>query len=299
LRRRCCRFRVGVEGRDEGRARARPQLRVLVQQQAVAALGLAHQGRVVLRLAGPPLQGEQADVAAKGAHRGWDMASSEDLESYRNLTKADFVQSLERLDARTETVAEMVQFSKDFDFDSRDLYVFHELDKIGRFDLASVGAAVKRALDPDRARVAVFKPSKEGAKGDRRSRVRFQTRSHDAVEAPEVDPAEARRPIRLGTELKLLATATRLTLGNGMIMLGSARDDEFGKLMKTPAQVGGASTQGSYIIVPDADAHHARAVAAGAKVVYPLKDEDYGGRGYSCLDPEGNVWSFGTYDPWK
>ena len=91
----------------------------------------------------------------------------------------------------------------------------------------------------------------------------------------------------------------QLTLGNGMVMLGSARDDEFGKLMKTPAQVGGVSTQSAYIVVADADAHHARAVAAGAKVVYPLEDADYGGRGYSCLDPEGNVWSFGTYDPWK
>jgi len=90
----------------------------------------------------------------------------------------------------------------------------------------------------------------------------------------------------------------QLTLGNGMIMVGSARDDAFGKLQKPPAEVGGVSTQSSYVIVPDADAHHARAVAAGARVVYPLKDEDYGGRGYSCLDPEGHLWNFGTYDPW-
>lgn len=90
----------------------------------------------------------------------------------------------------------------------------------------------------------------------------------------------------------------QLTLGNGMIMLGSARDDEFGQLQKTPADVGGVGTQSPYIIVADADAHHARAVAAGAVVVYPLTDEDYGGRGYSCRDPEGHLWNFGTYDPW-
>jgi uncharacterized glyoxalase superfamily protein PhnB len=90
----------------------------------------------------------------------------------------------------------------------------------------------------------------------------------------------------------------QLTFGNGMIMLGTARDDEFGKLQKTPEQVVGVATQSPYIIVPDADAHHARAVALGAKVVYPLRDEDYGGRGYSCLDPEGHLWNFGTYDPW-
>ena len=91
----------------------------------------------------------------------------------------------------------------------------------------------------------------------------------------------------------------QLVLGNGMIMLGSVRDDAFGKLQKTPAQVGGVGTQSAHIIVADADAHHARAVAAGAQVVYALKDEDYGGRGYSCRDPEGHLWSFGTYDPWK
>ena len=83
-----------------------------------------------------------------------------------------------------------------------------------------------------------------------------------------------------------------------MVMLGEARDDEFGRLQKTPAQVGGVGTQSPYVVVRDADAHHARAVAAGARVVYALRDESYGGRGYSCLDPEGHLWNFGTYDPW-
>ena len=91
----------------------------------------------------------------------------------------------------------------------------------------------------------------------------------------------------------------QLTFGNGMIMLGSARDDEFGKLQKPPSDVGGVGTQSAYVIVADADAHHARAVAAGAKVVYALRTEDYGGRGYSCRDLEGHLWNFGTYDPWQ
>jgi uncharacterized glyoxalase superfamily protein PhnB len=89
-----------------------------------------------------------------------------------------------------------------------------------------------------------------------------------------------------------------LVYGDGMVMLGEMRDDEFGMLQKTPAEVGGVATQSPYIIVDDADTHHARAVAAGAKVVYALRDESYGGRGYSCLDPEGHLWNFGTYDPW-
>jgi len=91
----------------------------------------------------------------------------------------------------------------------------------------------------------------------------------------------------------------QLTFGNGMIMVGSARDDEFGRLQKTPAQVGGVGTQSPYVIVADVDAHHARAVAAGAQVTMAPRDEDHGGRFYSCRDPEGHLWNFGSYDPWK
>jgi uncharacterized glyoxalase superfamily protein PhnB len=52
-----------------------------------------------------------------------------------------------------------------------------------------------------------------------------------------------------------------------------------------------------YVSVDDADAHHDRAVAAGAEIVFELTDQDYGSRDYSARDPEGNLWSFGTYDP--
>jgi uncharacterized glyoxalase superfamily protein PhnB len=90
----------------------------------------------------------------------------------------------------------------------------------------------------------------------------------------------------------------QLVFDNGMIMLGPVRDDEYGKLVTVPEISGGRATQSAYVIVADADTHHARAVAAGARVVFPLFDADYGGRGYSCLDPEGHLWSFGTYDPW-
>jgi uncharacterized glyoxalase superfamily protein PhnB len=90
----------------------------------------------------------------------------------------------------------------------------------------------------------------------------------------------------------------QLTFGNGMIMLSSPGDTEFDKL-QVPQQPGRPATQSTYLIVDDVDGHHDRAVAAGAKVVYALRDEPYGGRGYSCLDPEGNLWNFGSYDPWK
>ncbi len=91
----------------------------------------------------------------------------------------------------------------------------------------------------------------------------------------------------------------QLTYRNGMIMLASSGTGQFDGLQKTPAAVGGVGTQSPYIVVPDADAHYAAAVRAGARIVYDIKNEDYGGRGYSCLDPEGHLWNFGTYDPWS
>ena len=89
----------------------------------------------------------------------------------------------------------------------------------------------------------------------------------------------------------------QLTHGNGMVMLGSVKDTEYGKLLKRPHDAGGV-TMSVYIIVDDADAHFARAKAAGARIVREPETQDYGGRDYTCKDPEGNVWTFGTYDPW-
>ena len=90
----------------------------------------------------------------------------------------------------------------------------------------------------------------------------------------------------------------QLSYGNGMIMLSSIFNTEFGQLMKQPADIGMAVTQSCYLVVNDADLVHQRALDAGAPIVMPLKDEDYGGRGFTCRDPEGQLWSIGTYDPW-
>jgi uncharacterized glyoxalase superfamily protein PhnB len=88
-----------------------------------------------------------------------------------------------------------------------------------------------------------------------------------------------------------------LTHGSGMIMLASWSDDAWGKLV-APPPANGVNTQSAWVWVADPDAHHARAVGAGAVIVYPLEDKPYGGRGYGARDPEGHVWSFGDYDPW-
>jgi uncharacterized glyoxalase superfamily protein PhnB len=93
----------------------------------------------------------------------------------------------------------------------------------------------------------------------------------------------------------------QLAFGNGMIMLGSAgrHGGGYDALVKTPREVGGVATQGTYVIVEDVDAHYERAVKEGAEIVLDIEDKEYGGRGYTCRDLEGNVWSFGDYDPWS
>lgn len=84
-----------------------------------------------------------------------------------------------------------------------------------------------------------------------------------------------------------------------MIMLSSLRDSDFADKagMKTVAEAGG-NTQAPYVVIDDVDAHADRARAAGADMFFEPADQDYGGRVYSARDPEGNVWSFGSYDPW-
>jgi len=90
-----------------------------------------------------------------------------------------------------------------------------------------------------------------------------------------------------------------LSLNGGMIMLGSAKDDSYGRGFKAPDELGGLETRSTYIVVADADAVYTRAQAAGATVVRPLKDTGYGSREFTVKDPEGHSWSLGTYDPWS
>jgi uncharacterized glyoxalase superfamily protein PhnB len=45
------------------------------------------------------------------------------------------------------------------------------------------------------------------------------------------------------------------------------------------------------------DSLHDTAAAAGAEIVLPPTDQDYGSRDFAARDPEGNIWSFGTYRP--
>lgn len=89
-----------------------------------------------------------------------------------------------------------------------------------------------------------------------------------------------------------------LRAGSGMLMLGSEHDNEYGRLMRRPRDVGG-NTQSIYLVVDDPDGVYGRALESGAEVVMPIRDEPYGGRSFTCLDPEGHVWTVGSYDPWN
>ena len=90
-----------------------------------------------------------------------------------------------------------------------------------------------------------------------------------------------------------------LTFGNAMVTVLPIHDFGLDLHMKQPDEVGGAETQTCYIHVADAVAHHDRAKTEGAEIVLELREDLHGGRGYSCRDPEGHIWSFGTYDPWE
>lgn len=91
-----------------------------------------------------------------------------------------------------------------------------------------------------------------------------------------------------------------LSLGNAMIMIGPQRpESEFSKITGTPSQANGLNTQTAYIIIDEVDDHYKNAKANGAEIVVDIKDEEYGGRGYSCKDPEGFIWSFGSYNPYS
>jgi uncharacterized glyoxalase superfamily protein PhnB len=85
-----------------------------------------------------------------------------------------------------------------------------------------------------------------------------------------------------------------LTFGSSIIMLGTAREDAYGKMVGAPGSGGGNSI---YVAVDDADAAYTRAKKAGAEILEELTDRDYGSREFICRDPEGNVWSLGTYWP--
>jgi uncharacterized glyoxalase superfamily protein PhnB len=77
-------------------------------------------------------------------------------------------------------------------------------------------------------------------------------------------------------------------LGGG-IMLGSAKRGADDAWALAPGSFG------AYVVADDVDAIYERAVKAGAEIVRKPADTDYGSHDFTARDPEGNLWSFGTY----
>jgi len=93
----------------------------------------------------------------------------------------------------------------------------------------------------------------------------------------------------------------QLLFGNAMIMVSSIKESDFDKLVKPPNLNNHINSMSPYIILDEEtiEAHYEKAQAVGAEIVFPIKEQPFGGKAYSCKDTEGYLWNFGSYDPWK
>jgi len=90
----------------------------------------------------------------------------------------------------------------------------------------------------------------------------------------------------------------QLMLEGNILMLSSSRPASHNKYGLVPiGALEGRSALCINVVLDDPDTHHARAAAAGADIIGPPHDNDYGGRGYEARDSEGILWCFGSYDP--
>jgi uncharacterized glyoxalase superfamily protein PhnB len=95
------------------------------------------------------------------------------------------------------------------------------------------------------------------------------------------------------------ATYAELSFGSTILMIGAVSGFEIDRYMKQPDDIGGAETQCCYYVVDDLVTHYNRARTAGCEIVIGIQNRPNGGRAFTCRDPEGHLWCFGTYDPWQ
>jgi len=80
-------------------------------------------------------------------------------------------------------------------------------------------------------------------------------------------------------------------IGQGMVMLA----DEMPEMgHKSPQTLGGTPITLMFYVA-DVDAQFARAVAAGGEVKHPVKDQFYGDRSGTIVDPSGHMWTIATH----
>ena len=82
-----------------------------------------------------------------------------------------------------------------------------------------------------------------------------------------------------------------IQIGNTIVMLA----DEMPEMsFRSPRSLGGPTSH-FMIYVEDVDARVEQAVAAGAKLVRPVKDQFYGDRSGGVEDPFGHLWYIATH----
>jgi uncharacterized glyoxalase superfamily protein PhnB len=97
------------------------------------------------------------------------------------------------------------------------------------------------------------------------------------------------RAVHRGEDPSVVEHAELVWPGGGGVMLGTYRPRP-----EWPVEPGHGS---AYAITDEVDGAYEAALAAGGTAVVPPRDEDYGGRSATVADPEGNLWSFGSYRP--
>jgi zinc protease len=172
---------------------------------------------LLIELTGMDKLDQALDFTWKAArtHRSLSIGMVELPAQFKSRVKAAFMVDLEPLEERANKVADLIQFTPDFDFLGAQPYVFHTLDAIEAVDIEQIFDKAKTVLDPDHAVVTVFKPSRDGIKGDARASFTFADVSHE-LDKSDVDPSDATRKLELPVEHYALSGATRFELANGL-----------------------------------------------------------------------------------
>ena len=159
-------------------------------------------------------------VWSKTKNAGYGLKHIDFDRETKSFARMSFVESLESLAGRADSVADEIQFSDgSVAFDSNQEYLLKRFREIDTMSADGYADFAKKTLDKDKAVVVVFKPSGKGKKGDERSSLSFSGKSHDKQPEPIVDPAEAKRPLPTPKSKSLISTAERYSLGNGMSVI--------------------------------------------------------------------------------
>jgi uncharacterized glyoxalase superfamily protein PhnB len=102
---------------------------------------------------------------------------------------------------------------------------------------------------------------------------------------------------RVVTDASGTLAHAQLAYGGSILFVAGVDDAKLERLVVHPDRIGGVETQACYLVVPDIDAHCARAAAKGAEIVSGIEGKAHGDRRYVTRDPEGHIWMFGAYDP--